>query len=93
MSMLVANRQKALGFVLSILGVSAFALMLMQAGMSAHLLKIFNISYADAFSIVTAIINGTISALPTSLQPLATAIAGLVNLLYKIIGLQATITF
>lgn len=93
MTMLAANRQKLFGIMFGTLGVFAFALVLMQTGTSVHLLKLFNISYMDASAIVTAIITGTVSALPTSLQPLANALSGLVKLLYNAIGLGATIAF
>lgn len=89
----VTIRQRSTVVLLLVVGAIAFVSLLVVTGTMGHILSVFNISYAQAYSVVLAIVNNRINSLPGFLQPIARAVANAVLFLYNHSGLPAAIAF
>ena len=71
----------------------AFVALLAISGTTGHLLGLFGITYAQALSLVQAVINHAISTLPAWLQVIANVVKQQILNLYNQSGLQTVVTW
>lgn len=93
MTTLTAVRQNQRGLLYILVGTIAFVALLLATGAMGHILSLFNISYADAVTVVNSLLNNGISALPGYLQPIANTLQATFQQLYNSLGLQNTIAY
>lgn len=83
--------QKLRGALFLLAGAFFFLYLLDHSGMLAHLVSILGLSVADVTAIVNAVLTGTISSLPTTLQGIALAYASLITSLVPTLGVSGVI--
>lgn len=90
-SISLAMPQKMRGLLFLTAGTFLFVFLLGQIGMFAHLQAILGLAVPTITAIVNAILTGTISSLPATLQAIAAAYASLVVNLIGILGVSGVI--
>lgn len=90
-SITLAMPQKLRGLLFLTAGTFLFVFLLGQVGMLAHLQALLGLTVDTVAAIVNAILTGTISSLPITLQAIATAYASLVLNLVGVLGVSGVI--
>jgi hypothetical protein len=92
-SITFAMPQKLRGVLFLVAGTFLFALLLGHSEMAGHLVAVLGLTVNTATAIVEAILTGSISSLPTTLQALAASLSPLVLSLLGSLGISGVIAF